>query len=131
MRIRSVDAQIEKSPLAQIEMSLSAVSVGEHWADDGDYDEPDGDRPDECVARSGGWQDQGSRRIDVDGAWTASGISAGEGVRRAWPAGAGVTTARQAEQPLLSCGVACRGDWHRPGALRRFWPDARGGEACR
>ena len=33
--------QIEKSPLAQIEMSLSAASVGEYWADDGDYDEPD------------------------------------------------------------------------------------------
>src|SRR5258707_1709298 len=50
--------QIEKSPLAQIEMSLSAVLVGEYWADDGDCDEPDGDRPDERVARSGGWQDQ-------------------------------------------------------------------------
>src|ERR1035437_4890789 len=72
--------QIEKSPLAQIEMSLSAVSVGEHWADDGDYDEPDGDRPDERVARSGGWQDQDRRGIDVDGAWAASGVSAGEGV---------------------------------------------------
>src|SRR3954471_3173664 len=78
-------------------MSLSAVSVGEHWADDGDYDEPDGDRPDECVARSGGWQDQDSRRIDVDGTWAASGVSAGGGVWRAWPAGAGVATARQAE----------------------------------
>jgi len=33
--------QIEKSPLAQIEMSLSTVLVGEFWADDGDYDEPD------------------------------------------------------------------------------------------
>src|ERR1700724_1984029 len=70
---------IEKSPLAQIEMSLSAVSVGEHWADDGDCDEPDGDRPDERVARSGGWQDQGSRSIGVDGSWPAPGVSAGEG----------------------------------------------------
>src|SRR4051794_24428075 len=78
-------------------MSLSAVSVGEHWADDGDYDGPDGDRPDERVARSGGWQDQDSQRIDIDGAWAASGVSVGEGVWRAWPAGAGVTTARQAE----------------------------------
>jgi hypothetical protein len=26
-------------------MSLSTVLVGEFWADDGDYDEPDGDRP--------------------------------------------------------------------------------------
>src|SRR4030081_3553886 len=59
--------QIEKSPLAQIEMSLSTVSVGEHWADDGDYDEPDGDRPDERVAGSGGSQDQDRRGIDVDG----------------------------------------------------------------
>src|ERR1035437_9046327 len=54
--------QIEKSPLAQIEMSLSTVSVGEYWADDGDCGEPDGDRPDERVARSGGWQDQRSPR---------------------------------------------------------------------
>ena len=46
-------------------MSLSTVSVGEHWADDGDYDEPDGDRPDEGVAGSGGSQDR--RGIDVDG----------------------------------------------------------------
>src|SRR5258707_10714580 len=44
--------QIEKSPLAQIEMSLSTGLVGEFWADDGDCDEPDGDRPDECVAGS-------------------------------------------------------------------------------
>src|SRR5664280_499285 len=87
--------QIEKSPLAQIEMSPFPVSAGEHWADDGDCDEPDGDRPDERVARSGGWQDQDRRGIDVDGAWAASGVSAGEGVRQAWPAGAGVTTARQ------------------------------------
>jgi hypothetical protein len=43
-------------------MSLSAVSVGERWADAGDYDEPDGDRPDGRVARSGGWQDQARRR---------------------------------------------------------------------
>jgi hypothetical protein len=42
--------QIEKSLLAQIEMSLSTASVGEYWADDGDYDEPDGDRPDGRLA---------------------------------------------------------------------------------
>jgi hypothetical protein len=47
---RSDRRQIEKSPLAQLEMSLSTVSVGEHWADDGDYDEPDSDRPDERFA---------------------------------------------------------------------------------
>src|ERR1017187_9550803 len=97
-------------------MSLSAVSVGEHWADDGDYDEPDGDRPDERVARSGGWQDQGSRSIDIDGSWPAPGVLAGEGVRQAWPAGAGVTTARQAEQPLLSAGFRLPSGWHHQGA---------------
>ena len=73
--------QIEKSLLAQIEMSLSAASVGEYWADDGDYDEPDRDRPDERIARSGGWQDQGCGSIDVDGYWPASGVPAIKGLR--------------------------------------------------
>src|SRR5664279_5607973 len=56
--------QIEKSLLAQIEMSLSAASGGEYWADDGDYDEPDGDRPDGRIARSGRWPDQ-DRRLSL------------------------------------------------------------------
>src|SRR6267142_6863126 len=47
-----------RAPLAQIEMSLSTVLDGEFWADDGDCDEPDGDRPDERITPSGGWQDQ-------------------------------------------------------------------------
>src|ERR1700694_3864482 len=55
--------QIEKSSLAQIEMSLSTVLVGEFWADDGDCDEPDGDRPDERVAGSGCEQDQSKPKI--------------------------------------------------------------------
>src|SRR5260370_27457358 len=88
--------QIEKSPLAQIEMSLSTVLVGEFWADDGDCDEPDGDRPDERVAGSGREQDQSNGSRDVDGTWAASGVSAGEGVRPAWPTGLGVTPAWQA-----------------------------------
>src|SRR5438309_914504 len=90
--------QIEKSPLAQIEMSLSTVLVGEFWADDGDYDEPDGDRPDGRVAGSGGEQDQGDGSRDADEPWSASGVPAGQGVRQAWPAGAGVPEARPAEQ---------------------------------
>src|ERR1700676_3962180 len=106
-------------------MSLSTVLVGEFWADDGDYDEPDGDRPDERVAGSGSGHGSG----DVDGAWAASGISAGGGVWQGWPAGVGVTTPRQAEQPLLSDGFACRSDWHHQGALLGLWPDAGGGEA--
>src|SRR5260370_5893042 len=65
-------------------MSLSTGLDGEHWADDGDCDEPDGDRPDERVTRSGGWQGQDRRGIDFDGTWAASGVSADEGVRRAW-----------------------------------------------
>src|SRR5258708_37333133 len=98
-------------------MSLSAVSVGEYWADDGDYDEPDGDGPDERVARSGGWQDQDSRRIDIDGAWPASGVSAGEGVRRARHAGAVVNTAPPGEQPLVDGGFSCRSGRDHQGAL--------------
>src|SRR2546430_17128846 len=46
--------QIEKSPLAPIAMSLSTGLVGEFWADDGDYDEPDGDLPDGRVAGASG-----------------------------------------------------------------------------
>jgi hypothetical protein len=53
-------------------MSLSSILDGEFWADDGDCDEPDGDRPDERVTRSGGWQDQDRRGIGVDGTWAAS-----------------------------------------------------------
>jgi hypothetical protein len=54
---------------------------------------------------------------DADEPWSASGVSAGEGIRQAWTAGAGVTTAWQAEQPLLSDGFACRSDWPHSGAL--------------
>src|ERR1700726_1230288 len=110
-------------------MSLSTVSVGEYLADDGDCDEPDGDRPDERIAGSGCKQDQSNGSRDVDGTWAASGVSAGEGFQPAWPAGAGVTTAWQAEQPLLSDGFACRSNWHHQGALLGLWPDAGGGEA--
>ena len=67
-------------------MSLSTVLDGEHWADDGDCDEPDGDRPDERVAGSGGGQDHGRAGRDTDGTWPASGVPAGEGVRQAWTA---------------------------------------------
>jgi hypothetical protein len=94
--------QIEKSPLAQIEMSLSTVLVGEFWADDGDCDEPDGDRPYERVAGSSCKQDQSNRSRDVDGTWAASGVSVGEGIQPAWPTGVGVAPAWQAQQPLLS-----------------------------
>src|SRR5580692_8225333 len=75
--------QIEKSPLAQIEMSLSTFLVGEFWADDGDCDEPDGDRPDERVAGSGCEQDQSDGSCDVDEPWSASGFPTGEGLRSA------------------------------------------------
>ena len=43
-------------------MSLSTVLVGEFWADDGDCDEPDGDRPNERIAGSGCKQDQSKER---------------------------------------------------------------------
>src|SRR6266404_6540353 len=86
--------QIGKSPLAQIEMSLSTVSVGEHWAHDGDYDEPDGDRPDERVAGSGSEQDQGDGSRDADEPWSASGVPTGQGLRSAGPGGLGFPEAR-------------------------------------
>src|ERR1022692_3528476 len=71
---------IDKSPLAQIQMSPCAV-FGMAWgaADDGDYDEPFGDRSDERFARSGGQPDQGFRGSEVDGAWAPPGLTAGEG----------------------------------------------------
>src|SRR5229473_872763 len=75
--------QIEKSWLAQIEMSLSTVLVKEFWADDGDCDEPDGDRPDERVTGSGGEQDQSSRSRDTDEAGSASGVPIGQGLQPA------------------------------------------------
>jgi hypothetical protein len=93
--------QIEKSPLAQIEMSLSAVSVGDYWADDNDCDEPDGDRTDERVARSGGWRDQGRRGIDVDGLGRRQVFRMAKAYGKHGPQ-ALVSTARPAEQPLLS-----------------------------
>ena len=122
--------QVEKSPLAQIEMSLSPILDGVFWADDGDCDEPDGDRPDERIAGSGCKQDQSNGSRGVDGTWAASGVSAGEGLRPAWPTGVGVTTAWQAQQPLLFDGFACRSDWHPQGALLGLWPDPGSREAC-
>src|SRR5262249_49806005 len=73
---------IEKSPLAQIEMSLSPVfeSDGELAADDGDFDEPFGDRSDDRAARSGGGTDQGFGGSGADGDWPSPGISAGKGI---------------------------------------------------
>src|SRR6476646_4214392 len=93
--------QVEKSPLAQIEMSLSTVLVGEFWADDGDCDEPDGDRPDERVAGSGCEQDQDDRSRVADEAWSASGVPAGQGLRPAGPRSVGFPEARPAEQSCL------------------------------
>src|SRR5438046_5092011 len=125
--------QIEKSPLAQIEMSLSTVSVGEHWADDGDYDEPDGDRPDERVAGSGSEQDQGDGSRDADEPWSASGVPTGQGLRSAGPGGLGFPEARPAEQSLLPCGFTRCGHWHHQGALPGLRPDAGeiGRASCR
>src|SRR5467141_2736582 len=122
--------QIEKSPLAQIEMSLSTVLVGEFWADDGDCDEPDGDRPDERVAGSGCEQDQddGSRVADEPG--SASGVPVSQGLRSAGPGGVGFPEARPAEQSCLRYGFTRCGRWHHPGALPGLRPDTGGREAC-
>src|SRR5436309_10236362 len=102
--------QIEKSPLAQIAMSLSTVLVGEFWADDGDCDEPDGDRPDERVGGSGCEQDQDDGSRVADGSGPASGVSVGEGLPFARSCSAGFAEAGQAEQPLLRFGCTRYGD---------------------
>src|SRR5258705_4459482 len=82
-------------------MSLSTVLVGEFWADDGDCDEPDGDRPDERVAGSGCKQDQSNGSRDADEPWSASGVPTGQGLRSAGPGGVGFPEARPAEQSRL------------------------------
>src|SRR6266446_9186009 len=94
-------------------MSLSTVSVGEHWADDGDYDEPDGDRPDERVAGSGCKQDQSNGSRDADEPWSASGVPTGQGLRSAGPGGAAgraiaPTPGIYAMRPLASSGSVTR-----------------------
>jgi hypothetical protein len=63
-------------------------------ADDGDCDEPDGDRPDERVAGSGCKQDQGCGRRDADGSWPASGVPACQGLCTARSGSLGVAPAR-------------------------------------
>src|SRR5713226_9218526 len=79
-------------------------------------------------------QDLADGRIRIAEASTLMGLGRRQVFRLAKAygktAGAGVTTAWQAEQPLLSDGFACRSDWHHQGALFRLWPNA-GGEACR
>src|SRR5229473_8545582 len=121
--------QIEKSPLAQIEMSLSTVSVGEFWADDGDCDEPDGDRPDKRVAGSGCKQDQSNGSRDADEPWSASGVPTGQGLRSAGPGGVGFPEARPAEQSRLPREFTRYGHWHHSGAVPGLRPDTGGGEA--
>src|SRR5260370_18131306 len=110
-------------------MSLSTVLVGEFWADDGDYDEPDGDRPDERVAGSGGEQDQSNGSRDADETWSASGVPAGQGVRQAWPAGAGVPEARPADPSRLPCGFTRYRHCHHSPTVPGLRPDTGGVEA--
>src|SRR6266545_1174709 len=78
-------------------MSLSPVfeSDGELAADDGDFDEPFGDRSDECTAGSGGGADQGFGGSDVDGARPSPSVPVGEGISasRSCCAGIGPTLA--------------------------------------
>src|SRR5258708_20155639 len=100
-------------------MSLSTVLVGEFWADDGDCDEPDGDRPDERVAGSGCKQDQSNGSRDADEPWSASGVPTGQGLRSAGPGGVGFPEARPAEQSRLP------GDLRdmATGIIRERYPD--------
>src|SRR5438309_57560 len=113
-------------------MSLSPVfeSDGELAADDGDLDEPFGDRSDERSARSGGGADQGFGGSDADGTWPSPSVSIGEGVSAARPCCFSVATARATEQPMLSAEFAGGGSWHHPRALCGLRADACGREAC-
>src|SRR5258705_6289657 len=88
-RTTSCRRQIEKSPLAQIEMSLSPVfeSDGELAADDGDFDEPFGDRSDERFARSGGGADQRFCGSDAAGPAREGDAAAWRRYRGGWPSG--------------------------------------------
>src|SRR4051812_46870907 len=124
--------QIEKSPLAQIEMSLSLIfeSDGEVVADDGDFDEPFGDRSDERSARSGGGANRSFGSCGAVATWASSGVSVGECVSAVRPCSTGVGSPRKAEQPVLCGGAADGGYWHHPRALCRLWADACGREAC-
>src|SRR5215210_3994561 len=72
---------IEMSPLSPFQMSLS--SPGGCWervTDDGDCDEPHGDRPDARAQGSGGWPDYGERGRAADVADAPPGVPAGQGL---------------------------------------------------
>src|SRR6266446_2090440 len=129
MYVQTPDREVTVGP--DRDVTLHAVLVGEQGADDGDCDEPDGDRPDERLAGSGGGQNQGNGGSDADGSGPASGVSAGEGLPSARSCSAGFAETRPAEQPLLPCGCTRYGDYDHPGTLWGLRTDAGGGEAGR
>src|SRR5215216_2522798 len=72
---------IEMSPLSPFQMSLS--SPGGCWervTDDGDCDEPHGDRPHARAQGSGGWPDYGERGRAADVADAPPRVPAGQGL---------------------------------------------------
>src|SRR5215207_7123378 len=72
---------IEMSPLSPFQMSLSAPGgCWERVTDDGDCDEPHGDRPDARAQGSGGWPDDGERGRAADVADAPPGVPAGQGL---------------------------------------------------
>jgi hypothetical protein len=121
---------MEKSPLAQIEMPLSTVLVGEFRADDGDCDEPDGD-----LDRMSVLQDLAARRIKVTAAATLMSL----GRRQVFRLAKGY--AQRGPEALVSRKRGRRSNRSYPADLRDaaisiiralsgLWPDPGGREAC-
>src|SRR5215210_319449 len=72
---------IEMSPLSPFQMSLSwPGGCWERVTDDGDCDEPHGDRPDARAQGYGGWPDYGERGRAADVADAPPGVPAGQGL---------------------------------------------------
>src|SRR5215210_9046304 len=91
---------IEMSPLSPFQMSLSwPGGCWERVTDDGDCDEPHGDRPDARAQGYGGRPDYGERGGAADVADAPPGVPAGQGLPGARAVGAGFDAPRQAEQP--------------------------------
>src|SRR3954454_1698440 len=94
------------SPLSPFQMSLSSPDgCWERVTDDGDCDEPHGDRPDARAQGDGGWPDYGERGCPADAADAPPRVPAGQGVSGARGVGAGLAAPRPAEQPPLSGGA--------------------------
>ena len=108
---------LERSLLSPLQMSLSlGDGAGEIGSDDGDRDEPAGDRSGSHSAGRRGGANYGARSCPTAADHTAPSVPITQGLSDRWSHGLGVAPARQAQQPLLPSGAADRGAGadHRP-----------------